>query len=149
MEEQSQNGTINESTHNVPEEIDEQIPSCSTNLDNPGYPGFIEAIRQAKRKKKSHDVSFQQHDIHLNEWWNYCLIEKKDPLETNLSVFIGYLEKKKNAGASLDDLKSIVSSVYLISSDMMADQIRTFSFIFLEYAKYLFVNTNSYPTPEL
>ncbi|KAF7988796.1 hypothetical protein HCN44_007106 [Aphidius gifuensis] len=150
-----------QTNNNEPEKIAEQIPYCSTNLDNSGYPGFIEAIRQAKGKKKSPDVSFQmlfscfpesvitQHDIHLNKWWNYCLIGKKDPLETDLSVFIGYLEKKLDAGASCEDLKSISSTVCLIASDKMANQIHSLSFLFLEFAKYSFVNTNSYQTPEL
>ncbi|KAF7988802.1 hypothetical protein HCN44_007112 [Aphidius gifuensis] len=146
---------------NEPEKIAEQIQYCSTNLDNPGYPGFVEAIRQAKGKKKSYDVSFQvlfscfpesvikQHDTHLNKWWNYCLNAKKDPLETNLSVFIGYLEEKLDAGASCDDIKSISSTICIIASEKMARQIHSLTFLFLEFAKYSFVNTNSYPTPEL
>ncbi|KAF7988797.1 hypothetical protein HCN44_007107 [Aphidius gifuensis] len=151
-----------EISNNNIEKVAEQIPSCSTNFDYPGYPGFIEAVRQAKGKKKSYDVSFQmlfscfpesvitQHDIHLNEWWNYCVIRKKDPLETGLSVFIGYLEKKLDAGVSCDDLKSIASSVCLIASDKMASQIHSLSFLFLEYAKYSPTNnTNGYKTPKL
>ncbi|KAF7988799.1 hypothetical protein HCN44_007109 [Aphidius gifuensis] len=161
MGEPSQNGTINESTHNEPEEIDEQIPSCSTNLDNPGYPGFIEAVRQAKRKKKSRDASFEilfpylpesvkkQHDFNLNEWWNYCLGENKDPLETDLSAVIGYLGKKLDVGTSRDDFESITSSVCLIASDKMEKQINESSFILSVLAKYLSVdNTDYYKTPE-
>ncbi|KAF7988800.1 hypothetical protein HCN44_007110 [Aphidius gifuensis] len=147
-----------QTNNNEPEKIGEQVPSFSTNNIDV-YPGFIEAIKQAKRKNKSHDVSFQmlfsclsesvikQHDIHLNEWWNYCLIGKKDPLETDLSVFIGYLEKKLNAGTSRDDFKSIASSVCLIASDKMAKQIHSLTFLFLEFAKYSF--SDSYQTPEL
>ncbi|KAF7988792.1 hypothetical protein HCN44_007102 [Aphidius gifuensis] len=162
MEEPSQNGMINESTHNGPEKIAEQIPSCSTKFDYPGYPGFLEAIRQAKRKKKSHDVSFEilfsylpesvikHHDFNLNEWWNYCLVENKDPLETDLSVVIGYLGKKLDAGTSPEDLKSISSTVCLIASDKMERQIYSSSFLFSEFAKYSFVNnTDGYKTPKL
>ncbi|KAF7988794.1 hypothetical protein HCN44_007104 [Aphidius gifuensis] len=135
-----------------PEKIAEQGPSCSPNFDYAGYPGFLEAIRQAKRKKKSHDVSFEilfsylpesvikQHDIHLNEWWNYCLFENKDPLETDLSVFIGYLGKKLDVGATPDDLKSISSTICLIASNKMERQIYSSSFLFSEFAKYSSVN---------
>ncbi|KAF7988798.1 hypothetical protein HCN44_007108 [Aphidius gifuensis] len=144
-----------------PKKIAEQGLSCSPNFDYPGYPGFFEAIRQAKRKKKSHDVSFEilfsylpesvikQHDLNLNEWWNYCLFENKDPLETDLSVFIGYLEKKFDVGALSDDLKSISSTICLIASDKMERQIYSSSFLFSEFAKYSAVNnTDCYKTPK-
>ncbi|KAF7989037.1 hypothetical protein HCN44_007347 [Aphidius gifuensis] len=138
------------------DETDKQVPSFSTNS---GYPGCIEAIRQAKGKKKSHDVSLEmlfsclpesvikQHNTHLNEWWNYCLSVNKDPLETNLSVFISYLETKLDASASRDDLKSIASSVCLIASNQMASQIFSLSFLFSDFAKYSSANnTDSYKT---
>ncbi|KAF7988801.1 hypothetical protein HCN44_007111 [Aphidius gifuensis] len=131
----------------------EEILSWSTNLDNSGYPGFIEAIRQARNKKQSHDVSFEilfsylpesvikQHDLNLNEWWNYCLFENKDPLETDLSVVNSYLEKKLDAGASPDDLESISSTVRLIASDKMEKQMSS--------SRFLFINkTDCFKTPK-
>ncbi|KAF7988795.1 hypothetical protein HCN44_007105 [Aphidius gifuensis] len=129
--------------NNEPEKVAEQIPSCSTNFDYPGYPGFIEAVRQAKEKKKSHDASFEiffpylpesvkkQHDFNLNGWWKYCLSENKDPLETDLSVVNSYLEKKLNAGASPDDLESISCTIRLIATDTMEKQMNSLRFMFI------------------
>ncbi|KAF7988791.1 hypothetical protein HCN44_007101 [Aphidius gifuensis] len=147
--------------NNDVEKTAEQVPSCSTNFHNPDYPGFIVALRQAKKKKKKHDVSIEilfsclpesvikQHDFNLNEWWNYCLVENKDPLETDLSVAQSYIRKKLDAGASPDDMKSISSTLCLIASDEMERQMYSSSFLFSEFAKYSAVNdTDGYKTPK-
>lgn len=118
------------------------------------YPGCIEAMNEAKKRKKSYYLPFQKqftylpetdikkHDSILNEWWNYCLFENKDPLASDLSGVIDYLGKKLDAGASFDDLKLISSTICLIASDDLTKQIYLSSFLCSELTNWLSANEN-------
>ncbi|KAF7989035.1 hypothetical protein HCN44_007345 [Aphidius gifuensis] len=135
------------------EKFIEQVPLLTTKSVDV-YPGCIEAMNEAKRRKKSYYLPFQKqftylpesdikrHDSILNEWWNYCLFENKDPLASDLSGVICYLGKKLDAGASFNDLKLISSTICLIASDELTKQIYLSSFLCSELTNWLSVKSS-------
>ncbi|KAF7989036.1 hypothetical protein HCN44_007346 [Aphidius gifuensis] len=124
--------------NNKQPEMTNQMSSQMTS----SYPGCIEAMRQARAKKNSHiDPSFEilfsylpdsvikQHDLILDQWWNYCSLKSKDPLDTDLLIIIDFLDEKSKLGSTPDDLKSIASTVCLIASDELRRKIYLTGFL--------------------